>query len=264
MVLVLAPAVGSRLSPAVSWGPKALAQTAVRMKLAGAKPPSHWETQEKQPGISNYFLGNDPAKWRANIPHYGRVTAPPGLPRHRSICYGNGGQFEYDFALEPKKPIRAGSSCSGRSGCAPPDHGRRIRNQDSALSIPQRVPDHPSLPRPRMGAQSPRFPPPTTARTPSAHPSSSPPARPPAAMVICRIHRRPHRQPIRQTSSSRWQGSVTATFAPLALRSVTSHHTGTFMQGQMGATYTVTVSNASGAPATTGPVTVTEDPSRPD
>ncbi len=52
--------------------------------------------------------------------------------------------------------------------------------------------------------------------------------------------------------------SVTATFAPLAILSVASHHTGNFMQGQMGATYAITVSNASGAPATNGQITVAE------
>ncbi len=39
---------------------------------------------------------------------------------------------------------------------------------------------------------------------------------------------------------------------------ITKTHTGNFTQGQAGATYTVTVSNASGAAATSGTVTVTD------
>ncbi len=90
------PALPGRLQ-----GPEGVAQSVVRMKLAGANPPSHWAPQEKQPGISNYFLGNDPANWRANIPHFGRVTAHDVYPGIDLICHGSGGQFEYDFAIEP-------------------------------------------------------------------------------------------------------------------------------------------------------------------
>jgi uncharacterized repeat protein (TIGR01451 family) len=54
---------------------------------------------------------------------------------------------------------------------------------------------------------------------------------------------------------------VTADFTAVCavpLLSVTSTHTGNFTQGQLGATYTVTVSNAASAAATFGQVTVTE------
>jgi hypothetical protein len=52
--------------------------------------------------------------------------------------------------------------------------------------------------------------------------------------------------------------TVTASFAPLAKLSIVKSHSGNFTQGQSGATYSVTVSNAAGAPSTTGRVTVTE------
>ena len=44
----------------------------------------------------------------------------------------------------------------------------------------------------------------------------------------------------------------------VAVLSIVKSHMGSFIQGQMGATYTITVSNAAGASATAGPVTVTE------
>jgi uncharacterized repeat protein (TIGR01451 family) len=52
--------------------------------------------------------------------------------------------------------------------------------------------------------------------------------------------------------------SLTVGAASTAQLSVTSAHAGSFTQGQAGATYTLTVSNATGAPATSGAVTVTE------
>jgi hypothetical protein len=48
-------------------------QTVVRMKLEKSEKPRRVAGVEKQPGISNYFIGNDPAKWRTDVPHYARI-----------------------------------------------------------------------------------------------------------------------------------------------------------------------------------------------
>lgn len=50
----------------------------------------------------------------------------------------------------------------------------------------------------------------------------------------------------------------TKVIPPIPSLSITKKHTGSFTQGQLGATYTVTVSNAAGAVATNGTVLVTE------
>jgi hypothetical protein len=54
-----------------------------RMKLIGAKRNMRMEPLDKQPGISNYFIGNDPSKWRTNIPNYGRVALREVYPGDR-------------------------------------------------------------------------------------------------------------------------------------------------------------------------------------
>jgi hypothetical protein len=41
-------------------------QSAIRMKLIGANPTAQIEGLDRLPGISNYFIGNDPTKWRTN------------------------------------------------------------------------------------------------------------------------------------------------------------------------------------------------------
>jgi hypothetical protein len=73
----------------------------VRMKLVGARPPAQWAEREKLPGISNYFLSNDPNKWRTNVQNYGRVVAK-GVYRGIDLaCYGNQGKLEYDLIVAP-------------------------------------------------------------------------------------------------------------------------------------------------------------------
>ncbi len=54
-------------------------------------------------------------------------------------------------------------------------------------------------------------------------------------------------------------GSVTQVVTTIPQLSITKSHSGNFTQAQTGATYTVTVSNAVGAAATSGTVTVTEN-----
>src|SRR5205814_8579621 len=47
---------------------------ALRMEVAGARAASAIEPTDLQPGISNYYIGKDPAKWQTNVPQYGRVN----------------------------------------------------------------------------------------------------------------------------------------------------------------------------------------------
>ncbi len=75
----------------------------VRMRLEGATRNAEPQLAglEKLPGISNYFLGNDPAKWRTNVPHYRRVQYQGVYPGIDLVYYGNPQQLEYDFVLAP-------------------------------------------------------------------------------------------------------------------------------------------------------------------
>lgn len=58
----------------------------LRMKLPGARRSANWEGLEKQEGISNYFIGNDPAKWRSGVPNYGSVRAQSIYPGVDLLC----------------------------------------------------------------------------------------------------------------------------------------------------------------------------------
>ena len=61
----------------------------VRMKLLGANPNPEIEGLDRLPGISNYFIGNDPKKWRTNIPSYARLQYHDVYPGMDIVYYGN-------------------------------------------------------------------------------------------------------------------------------------------------------------------------------
>ena len=57
---------------------------------------------EELPGKANYFLGNDPSKWRTNVPTYAKVRYESVYPGVDLVYYGTqGGELEYDFIVAP-------------------------------------------------------------------------------------------------------------------------------------------------------------------
>src|SRR5579863_5586486 len=75
--------------------------TPLRMKLVGANRHAHVDPSDRLPGTSNYFLGDDPSKWRAAIPNYARVTFEEVYPGTDMVYYGHLRQLEYDLVLKP-------------------------------------------------------------------------------------------------------------------------------------------------------------------
>ena len=75
--------------------------TVLRMKLVGANPHPEVVGLEELPGKSNYFIGNDPAKWRTNVPTYARVQYKDVYPGVDLVYYGNQRQLEYDLIVAP-------------------------------------------------------------------------------------------------------------------------------------------------------------------
>ncbi len=73
----------------------------VRMALDGANKRASVGGMDALPGKSNYFLGNDRAKWRQNIPQFAQVRYHNIYPGIDLVYYGNQGRIEYDFEVSP-------------------------------------------------------------------------------------------------------------------------------------------------------------------
>ncbi len=73
----------------------------LRIKLIGANPLPDIVGLEELPGKVNYFLGNDPKKWRTNISTFAKVKYKDVYPGIDLVYFGNQGQLEYDFIVAP-------------------------------------------------------------------------------------------------------------------------------------------------------------------
>ena len=79
-------------------GPKS---SVIRMTLQGASLNSVVNGAEELPGRSNYFIGDDPAKWHTDVPQFARVRYHGVYPGIDLAYYGKQGQLEYDFEAAP-------------------------------------------------------------------------------------------------------------------------------------------------------------------
>jgi hypothetical protein len=72
----------------------------LRMKLDGAEAGSaSAAVADRLPGISNYFIGNNPRKWVTDVPQYRQVRFRGIYPGIDLIYYGNQQKVEYDFIV---------------------------------------------------------------------------------------------------------------------------------------------------------------------
>src|SRR3989442_681315 len=76
-------------------------QPVLRMTFLGANPAARVAGREELPGKSNYFIGNDPTKWRTNLPTYAKVRYDDLYPGVDLIYYGTQRQLEHDFVVRP-------------------------------------------------------------------------------------------------------------------------------------------------------------------
>ena len=72
------------------------------MHFEGGAGPAFPIEEQRLPGVHNYFLGNDPERWRSNVPLHGAVLLMTGLyPGIDLRARSQDGHFEYDLLVEP-------------------------------------------------------------------------------------------------------------------------------------------------------------------
>ena len=114
-----------------------------RMNLLGANPQTQLTAEELQSGKVNYFLGNDPSKWRSNISLYGRVNYRNIYPGVNLIFRGASQRLEFDYVVSPGSDPRIALGFEGANslhidtaGNLSSGHERRVSTIQPAGSVP--------------------------------------------------------------------------------------------------------------------------------
>lgn len=73
----------------------------LQMRFLGGRAPETIRTGTRQPGVHNYFLGDDPSRWARNVPLYDEVTAVGVYEGVDARYYFDAGSVRYDLIVAP-------------------------------------------------------------------------------------------------------------------------------------------------------------------
>jgi len=77
----------------------------VKVQFVNANPYPEVVGVDRLPHNNNYFLGNDPSKWRTDVPNYSTIIYKDIYPGIDLKYYGNGQSMKYDFIIRPGADI---------------------------------------------------------------------------------------------------------------------------------------------------------------
>jgi hypothetical protein len=107
--------------------PQKYSTAVVRMRLAGGNSLAKVAASDLLPGKSNYYLGDDPSKWRTDVARYARVSYQNVYPGVNLAYHGAQRQLEFDFVVAPgANPAPIGLQFTGAAGIRTDDSGNLI------------------------------------------------------------------------------------------------------------------------------------------
>ena len=83
-------------------GAKAPAMRTLRFSFDHANAGARIEGIEPLPGVSNYYVGNDPSQWRLGVKTYAKLRTKDVYPGVDIVYYGDNRRLEFDFVVAPK------------------------------------------------------------------------------------------------------------------------------------------------------------------
>jgi len=93
---------GSLSTVAYSGVPSRPPPAVPRMRIVGANKHARIVGVNQLPGVSNYYIGSDPGRWRTDVPTFAEVKVANVYPGIDLLFHGTeDGRIEYDFAVSP-------------------------------------------------------------------------------------------------------------------------------------------------------------------
>jgi hypothetical protein len=81
--------------------PHGTGHSLIHFRFIGARPNSAPEGAEPVSSVSNYLLGNDPARWILAVPNQAQIVYSGIYPGVDLVFHGSGDQMEHDFRIAP-------------------------------------------------------------------------------------------------------------------------------------------------------------------
>ena len=73
---------------------------ALKVRFVGANPNPEIIGEDRLPWDNNYFIGNDPSRWRTGVPNYRKIRLRNLYDGIDLVYYGNNKRLKYDFVVE--------------------------------------------------------------------------------------------------------------------------------------------------------------------
>lgn len=126
--------------PMMEWRRAPLERTVVRMALDGGRAPQVVTPSLEQPGVRNYYFGDDPERWWSGVPTYGLVRYAETWDSVDLVFRGNENRLEYDVVVRPGgDPSDVVLAFTGADELALDDDGNLVVRAGPARIV-QRVP----------------------------------------------------------------------------------------------------------------------------
>lgn len=92
----------------------AVAGGSVRIAFEGTREEAEAAGLDRQAGYYNFYIGNDPSRWREHVPGYAQARLTGLYPGVDLAAREDGGNFEYDLLLAPGADLdRVTAVCQG-------------------------------------------------------------------------------------------------------------------------------------------------------
>jgi hypothetical protein len=95
-------AVGAREAQIVVTNAQSGQSQSLHFGFAHATATGPLEALAPQAGVTNYYLGSDPGKWRLGVKNYAKLLAQGVYPGIDVVYYGDHRRLEFDFNVAPK------------------------------------------------------------------------------------------------------------------------------------------------------------------
>ena len=90
-----------KITDSVETKPAESMSHSLSVTFVGANKNARAVGLERRHSTSNYFIGNDPTKWHANVANFSKVEFKEPYPGVSLIYYGKQNNLEYDFVVAP-------------------------------------------------------------------------------------------------------------------------------------------------------------------